>query len=224
MQPLVTCMVPTYNRPDMLKRCVRMFNEQTYPNKEMIIIDDSETENTLTFPSNVTYVRIRNRRSIGFKRNLAVRLARGEYIAFWDDDDIQGPRRIANQVKRMQETQCDVIADANHVYYHDGKWFTLRDKVDIQEHLWWRRILMPSVMFKKSLMKHASFPNRYTSEDRSFFKSVLRTKPNLRVELWTGGTGDFVYVIHNKHNPWSRYMLQMISVTKPYSKHCLCVR
>lgn len=217
-------MVPTYNRPEMLQRCVRMFNEQTYSNKEMIIVDDSDRPVETPFPKNVKYVHLKQRRSIGYKRNLAVRLSRGKLIAFWDDDDFQGPRRLSNQVKRMRETGCDLVADANHVYYHDGTWYTLRDRPDIQEHLWWKRVLMPSVMFNKSLTKHARFPNTYASEDREFFKRVIRNrKTELRIEPW-GGRFDFVYNIHNKENPWSMHILQMISVTKPYSKHCLCVR
>ena len=222
-QPLVTCMVPTFNRPEMLQRCVRMFSNQCYSNREMVIIDDSDRPIETPFPTNIKYIHLKRRRSIGYKRNLAVRLARGQLIAFWDDDDIQGPRRLSNQVGRMRETGCDLIADANHVYCHDGKWYTLRDRPDIQEHLWWKRILMPSVMFKKRLTKHARFPNTYASEDREFFKRVMRST-DLRIELWGGGRFDFVYNIHNKDNPWSMHILQMISVTKPYSKHCLCVK
>lgn len=222
MFPKVSCMVPTYNRHDMLKRSIQMFMQQTYPNLEMIIIDDSDTPLCIELPHNVRYTHLKSRRSIGYKRNMAIQLAQGELIAFWDDDDIHGPHRIRHQVKRMQETNADIVADANHVYLYEKRFYTLRNHPEIQEHLWWRRILMPSVVFKKCLMQHAAFPHRYTSEDREFFKKVLK-KCNVHIHLNTRES-DFVYVIHNKNNPWSQYMAQMISVTKPYSKHCLCVK
>lgn len=224
MFPKVTCMVPTYNRHDLLIRSIRMFTEQTYPNIEMIIVDDSDTPLSIELPRNVQYMHLKSRRSIGYKRNMAMQLAQGELLAFWDDDDIHMPDRIRRQVKRMQDTNADVIADANHVYFYQKRWYVLKNHVNIQEQLWWKRILMPSVLFKKSLSQYASFPHKYTSEDRAFFKKVLRKNPNMKIELYESRPIDFVYVIHNMNNPWSRYMGQIISVTKPYSRHCLCVK
>lgn len=226
MFPKVSCMVPTYNRQERLKRSIHMFTQQTYPNLEMIIIDDSDTPlcNSYVLPHNVRYIHLKARRSIGYKRNMAIQLAQGDWIAFWDDDDIHLPDRLLCQIKHAQETQADVVADANHVYWNNHRYYTLRNVPEIQEHLWWKRILMPSVVFKKSLMQHAAFPHRYTSEDREFFKKVLKKNPKLKIELQENKSVNFVYVIHNMNNPWSRYMAQMISVTKPYTKHCLCVK
>ena len=222
MLPLVTCIVPTYNRHDMLKKSIQLFVRQTYPNLEIIIVDDSDTSCPFTFPENVRYIRLRARRSIGYKRNLAVQYAKGELIAFWDDDDYHGPKRIEHQVRHLQQTKADVVADGNHVYKYNSMYYTLED-TEMQEHLWWKRILMPSVLFRKSLMKYASFPNRYTSEDREFFKRILK-KQNINIRLLKSRSVDFVYNIHNMNNPWSVYMAHIISVTKPYAKHCLCVK
>lgn len=224
MLPLVSCIVPTYNRHDWLKKSVHMFTQQTYPKLEMIIVDDSEQQPCdLTLPENVQYVRLNARRSIGYKRNLAIQHAQGDLVAFWDDDDYHGPKRIEHLVRTMLKHNADVVADANHVYLYDSKYYTIRNRPDIQEHLWWKRILMPSILFKKNLMKHASFPHRYTSEDREFFKKILKQR-KLNVHFLHSPSVDFVYNIHNMKNPWSVYMAQMISVTKPYSKHFLCVK
>lgn len=223
MLPLVTCIVPTYNRHDLLKKSLNMFKQQTYPKLEMIVVDDSEQPCSLNLPNNVRYVRLNARRSIGYKRNLAIQYAQGELVAFWDDDDYHGPKRIENQVRQMIKTNADVVADANHVYLYNSRYYTLRDRPDIQEHLWWKRILMASIMFRKNITKYASFPHRYTSEDREFFKKILKQR-ELNIHLWQSPSVDFVYNIHSMTNPWSVYMAQMISVTKPYSKHFLCVK
>lgn len=222
----VSCIVPTYNRPEMLRNSIRMFLNQTYLDIEMVIVDDSDKPSFELAPHDrIKYIYLPERRSIGYKRNMAIKACTGQWIAFWDDDDIHCPERIANLIQRAKETRCDVIADANHVYRINNRFYTLRDRPDIQERLWWQRLLMPSVMFKKSLTKYARFPNRYTSEDREFFKAVIKACPKpVKFELWKSGMSDFVYHIHNTKNSWSRYMAHMISVTKPYSKHCLCVR
>lgn len=232
--PKVSCIVPTYNREPMLLNSIRMFQEQTHPNREMVIVDDSDPVmsqkimKVIREDPNIRYIRLRTRKSIGHKRNVAVKEARGKYIAFWDDDDIQGPDRLLNQARRMEAVRCDVCTNGRHIYYRtDTRQFhTIKSKPELQEQLWWKRMLMPSLMFKKSLIKYARFPNRYISEDKAFFRDVMRRYPRcLRIDLWEEAPAcDFAYVLHPKNTAWSNLATQMISVTKPYSRHSLCVR
>lgn len=231
---MVSCIVPTYNRHNLLEQSMHMFVRQTYPVCELIIIDDSPRvprrfrsvlqELTRKHPDRpITYIRLRERCSIGHKRNMAIREANGRYIAFWDDDDIHGPNRLWNQVRRIRRTRSDVTANGTH-FYHDTTrktTYRLKEFEHLQAQLWWRRILMPSILFKKSLWKERmQFPDISVSEDREFFRRVLRAHPDLRIDLWKEAPmGDFVYVIHERNTAWSDVASQMISVTKPYFKH-----
>jgi glycosyltransferase involved in cell wall biosynthesis len=231
----VSCILPTYKRREMLTRSINMFVNQTYSNKELIIIDDSPIVEHIflelidklnkTYKNTIKYIRINKRMSIGRKRNVAIEVAKGTYIAFWDDDDIHGPNRLRNQVNRMQQTSSDVTTNGKHMYYDMNKkiMYNLQKFPNIQEQLWWMRMLMPSVIFKKNLWnKYATFPDISKSEDREFFIRVLKKKPNLRIDLWEDAPiDDFVYIIHKKNTAWSDLASQMISVTNPYLRHCL---
>lgn len=227
----VSCIVPTYNRSDLLMTSIVMFLKQTYPYKEMIIIDDSnlllhQIADICKKHENIKYIHLKNRRTIGYKRNLAVSLSTGKYIAFWDDDDIHGIRRLEHQVNRMKTTRCDATTCGRHVYYHRATQKYYIPNEEIISSLWWKGLLMPSVMFKKSLWERFSkFPHVSMSEDRIFFERIQQKKTtNVRIDCWMNNPrSDFIYVMHGG-NTWSTFENHIISVTKPYSKHCLSSR
>jgi glycosyltransferase involved in cell wall biosynthesis len=221
----------------MLRKSILMFVHQTYSACELVIIDDSpfvskgfETfvneinnkhGNKVRYIRRVTNSKVPppNRRSmkmsIGSKRNLAIRHSNGSLIAFWDDDDIHGPNRIRNQVRRMQRTQSDLCANGTHMYHvcAENTTYTLKDFPQMQERLWWRRILMPSVMFKRELWNtRTQFPDMFVAEDREFFRKILRKKPSLRIDLWDGyPLGDFMYMIHQNNTAWSTLATNIMS-------------
>lgn len=230
--PLVSCILPTYKRPMMLRKSILMFVQQTYSACELVIIDDSpfvskefETfvkEINKKYGNKVIYKRVTKNKvgleqkmSIGSKRNLAIRHSNGSLIAFWDDDDIHGPNRIRNQVRRIQRNQSDIIANGTHMYHvcSENTTYILKDFPQMQERLWWRRILMPSVMFKRELWNtRTQFPNLFVAEDREFFRKMLRKKPSLRIDLWDGyPIGDFIYMIHKTNTAWSKLATNIMS-------------
>ena len=82
--PLVSCIMPTFGRPDYVAESISMFLAQDYPAKELIILNDCCGQTLLgKFPG----VRIINATSrwatLGEKRNAAIELASGEFIAVW---------------------------------------------------------------------------------------------------------------------------------------------
>lgn len=89
----VSVCVPAYNRPDMVRQLIHSFLRQNYPDKEIVISDDSSHDQvalvvTAFNDPRITY--IRNRVNLGFARNLrqAIQLANGEYIIIMGDDDV----------------------------------------------------------------------------------------------------------------------------------------
>ena len=93
--PLVSCIMPTYNRRRFVPEAIRLFLTQDYPKKELVVLDDGEDNIADLIPSRpqIRYVRLDCRHSIGAKRNIACEAARGEIIAHWDDDDWYAPNR-----------------------------------------------------------------------------------------------------------------------------------
>lgn len=125
-QPLVSVVVPTYSRADMLERSLGSIIAQTYKNIEIIVIDDNglgsesqvNTEKIVNEFSTRTGYRINyfchevNQGSAA-ARNTGIRVSNGEFISFLDDDDEYYPERIENMVPLMEEH-----ADAGLVYAH----------------------------------------------------------------------------------------------------------
>lgn len=118
--PLVSCIMPTYNRRRFIPQAVGCFNRQDYPNLELIVIDDGTDPIADLLPADprIVYVRKQQRMTIGAKRNLACELARGEFVVHWDDDDWYAPARVRRQVVALQETGADLCA-SGAMYYRD---------------------------------------------------------------------------------------------------------
>lgn len=86
----VTVVVPTYNRVDMLGDCLAAIRQQDYPDYDVIVVDDGSSDGTSTmmrqvFPE-VLYLRQDANRGPAVARNLGIKVAQGEIIAFTDDD------------------------------------------------------------------------------------------------------------------------------------------
>lgn len=116
--PLVTIIVPTYNRAEFLAAAVDSLIAQTYRPIEIIVIDDNgdtdirkDTEALMSRYKDLDYVRyLQNERNIGgaLSRNRAIGFALGEYITFLDDDDIYLPDKVAAQVRFMIEHDLEM--------------------------------------------------------------------------------------------------------------------
>lgn len=100
---VVSIIIPTYNRPDTLKRAIESCISQTYKDVEIIIVDDtrkSQQEMIDSFEDNrIIYIHNANPQGASIARNIGISQAKGEYIAPLDDDDELMPEKIGEQVK-----------------------------------------------------------------------------------------------------------------------------
>lgn len=120
VQPLVSCIMPTYNRRRFVPQAIRYFLRQEYEHKELIVIDDgTDAVNDLIpdIPS-IKYYRLNHKLTLGAKLNLACKYASGSIIANWDDDDWYAPRRLAYQVNTLL-TEKKELCGINHLLYYD---------------------------------------------------------------------------------------------------------
>ncbi len=113
--PLVSVIVPTYNRRKSLARTVESIANQTHPNLEIIVVNDggediaSSLERFKDKCSLRTISNIRNR-GAGAARNTGLRLATGKYVAFLDDDDVYRPNHIEKLVSELEKEDQLVAA------------------------------------------------------------------------------------------------------------------
>ena len=110
--PLVSCVLVTRNRPQFVPQALRCFRRQTYPNRELIVVDDSDRsqERLWTRSRKVRYIRIGSFTPSGTKLNIGVHAARGGIIQILDDDDYYGPEFLAGSVSRLPRSQTTVVA------------------------------------------------------------------------------------------------------------------
>ncbi len=108
--PKVSVIIPTYNRSDYLYLTLQSISNQTFTNFEVIVVDDGspnkEAESVCSGFSFCRYVWIPNSGGPATPRNRGIELARGEYIALVDDDDLWLPGKLEEQVAVL-DTQPD---------------------------------------------------------------------------------------------------------------------
>lgn len=110
-EPLISCLMVTLDRLPLAKRAIRCFADQTWSNRELVIVTDGEPryrEALERFVSasnieNVRFVVSGERRCLGALRNLSLAQSRGEIICQWDDDDASHPNRLRMQAGHMLE-------------------------------------------------------------------------------------------------------------------------
>lgn len=104
--PLISIIVPTYNRPELIKKTINSLLNQTYTNIEIIIVNNYPQLNLKSFISSINDNRIKyfieSKKNTANARNLGLKHASGQYICFCDDDDLYLPNKVKLQLKFMQ--------------------------------------------------------------------------------------------------------------------------
>lgn len=114
---LVSVIMPSYNTGRFIAESIESVLAQTYTNWELLIVDDASTDNTdeVVAPychpreggnllsSKIHYFKNDRNRGAAYSRNLALREAKGEWIAFLDSDDLWLPEKIERQLKFMHD-------------------------------------------------------------------------------------------------------------------------
>ncbi|MBI4763942.1 MAG: glycosyltransferase, partial [Deltaproteobacteria bacterium] len=116
--PLVSVIVPTYNRPDQLVSAVRSIRAQTYRKVEIIVVNDNGVDvadrlGPLNTDNNIHYIKHSRNRGLAAARNTGIRASRGKYLAYLDDDDLFYPDHLDTLVRFLE-------ADDHQVAYTDA--------------------------------------------------------------------------------------------------------
>lgn len=106
---LVSVITATHNRPLFIRKAIDLFMAQTWPKKEMIVMDDGAGGVPDLTGLPIRHVKLPSWNWITHKHRMAFPLCRGEFIGYWDDDDYFGPRRLALQAQALMEDKADVV-------------------------------------------------------------------------------------------------------------------
>lgn len=111
-EPLVSTIIPCYNRIELFLKTLKTAIAQTYTNQEIIIVDDSSEENLEPYLSaemdgnsvRWTMLRLERNSGPGIARKKGMEIAQGKYLQFLDSDDEIHPKKLAKQVKTMEKS------------------------------------------------------------------------------------------------------------------------
>lgn len=106
--PLVSVVLPTYNRRQSVGKAIQSVLQQTYATLELIVVDDGSTDGTEQLvrqlsDTRISYLRHENNRGGSAARNTGLAAARGQLIAFQDSDDEWLPHKLERQVALLRE-------------------------------------------------------------------------------------------------------------------------
>jgi glycosyltransferase involved in cell wall biosynthesis len=112
--PLVTVVIPTYNRAAQLTCAIQSVLNQTYENLEIIVVDDASADDTQRIvesfaDSRIRYIRHKVNRGGSAARNTGIRAATGKYIAFLDDDDEWESVKTEEQIRILEDQDYDAV-------------------------------------------------------------------------------------------------------------------
>ena len=183
--PLVSVIIPTHNRFAFLKKAVGSVYAQTYAHFELIVVDDGSTDNTANivklYDNRLHYIK-QNNSGVAAARNRAIAKARGDYIAFLDDDDLYEPTKLQECVNYMQ-AHPDVVWLYSGFSFIDAQGKPLdraaiipeKETVTLHDIAMFAFIATPSVMVRTHTLKEAGgFPDGIkVSEDYDTWARVL---------------------------------------------------
>jgi len=124
--PLVSVIMPTYNRENYLRLAIDSVLSQTYSCLELHIIDDGSTDGTRALVGSYTDERIKyvyqENRGQSVARNHGIKNARGELICFLDSDNLWKLDKLEKQVSQMAaDPECDILYGENEIIDESGQ-------------------------------------------------------------------------------------------------------
>jgi glycosyltransferase involved in cell wall biosynthesis len=111
--PVVSVIIPTYNRAHSIGKSIKSILTQSYQNFEIIVVDDRSTDNTEEIVKSfndprIKYIKHQHNSGAAVARNTGMENSSGRYIAFLDSDDEWLPQKLTKQVELLQQSKPEV--------------------------------------------------------------------------------------------------------------------
>ena len=184
MSPKVSVIMSVYNGEKYLRESIDSMLGQTFTNFEFIIINDGSTDSTPTIINSYTDPRIlclHNKQNIGLTRSLnrGLKLARGEFVARQDSDDVSLPDRLATQISYLQRNkQVGLLGTAYYVIDSQGTHTNIFRQPETDSQIRWQMLFL-SAFCHTSVM----FRSKFFVTCESVYDESLQYSQDF--ELWT---------------------------------------
>lgn len=216
--PLISCLCVTWKKPRMLNRVINCFLDQTYENKQLVIIYEDFDELTSNFmakiPENyqIKPVKISSypKKTLGELRNISIQAADGEFVCQWDDDDWFDPDRLDQQMKAIKQTGklASILT----------RWIVF-NALTHKSYLSNSRLWEGSVLCRKDIIQKYPYPKLPKGEDSQVIHNLFI---NDHIAFIQNAPELYVYIYHG-NNTWEeqhfRQIFQMSSeLSEEYNK------
>ncbi len=182
----VSVIMPTYNCGSYIAAAILSVMEQTYPQWELIIVDDASTDDTATMvrpfltDPRIRYIPFETNRGAASARSEALALARGRFIAFLDSDDTWHPQKLERQVNFMHShPSCAMSATAYRTMSEQGKPLT-QVRTPPRQCGYWKLLFLSdplgnsTVIYDRNVFGERSVPPIEKRNDFALWLSLLR--------------------------------------------------
>ena len=160
--PLVSVVIPTYNRSEMLKEAIDSVLAQDFKDYELIVVDDGSTDNTPetvdAYGDKIVYCR-QNNKGVSAARNRGIRLSAAAFIAFLDSDDLWLPGKLSCQVDFFKSHPGALICQTQETWVRSGRRINPKNRHQKESGMIYERslglcLVSPSaVMVKRELLE-----------------------------------------------------------------------
>lgn len=186
-QTLITVVIPNYNGQRFVEQAIDSVLYQTYPNFELMVVDDGSTDNSLQLirrkaqgDSRIHVISLAHNAGVANARNIGIKKAQGEYIAFLDSDDIWTEDKLERQLALAEKgadiVYCsyDFIDEKNNLIQ---KAFIVPDVTNFQKMLVSSVISCSTSFIRTELMQAHLFNPDFYHEDYALWMELLRVCP-----------------------------------------------
>ncbi len=182
---LVSIIIPTRNRALLLRRAINSILKQTFQDFEVIVVDDSSTDNTKEIikfkDKRIRYfLKKRKPHNPASTRNDGIKKAKGEYVAFLDDDDEWLPEKLEKQMKVFSGNKNIIVVHSNYYLIKDdgvfkkGYKLKLEGNVSLKDFVYKGITPSTAIIKKKYLKKELFDENLNCAEDRELFIRISK--------------------------------------------------
>lgn len=199
--PMISCIMPTRDRPEYVQQTLHYFARQDYPWREMIVLYEKPEDLPGQLPDfpDIRLVKTPLNGSIGEKRNRGCELARGELIAQWDDDDWYAPDRLSRQAAPIIAGQAEISGLCNAGFYVVDSGQYWKCSPELFARMFVQGVLGGTLVYRRNIWGGAvRYPDTSLREDADFM--VLAQRHGARL-LKIDGDGLYAYVRHGC-NSW----------------------
>lgn len=198
--PLISCLCITRNKPKMLERVINCFYNQSYQNKQLIIVYEDFDIMTHNFiinqclGDNIKVVMIdssKRKVPLGELRNISIYEADGEYVCQWDDDDWFDPDRLRIQMLCMRQSGKPACVLSRWIVF---------DALTNKAYLSNQRLWEGSILCRKNLILEKLYPALHRGEDSSVVEYFYKKE---KLHIIDNFPELYIYISHG-NNTWEQ--------------------